>query len=416
MSKKLITVIIGQDCENTIDMCIESVIDSDEIIYLDGGSKDNTLGIINSFNKKSNIEVIHNKFVKENPNMISIQRNFYLDYLKQNYNKNDWILVLDADEVLDTKGIKKIKEQISLSANVICPRMRHLMYTLGFEDATQDKHYVLHRLFKLDNAINYPMNEHTVLSIKNTSVTNDNILIWHLGYIGGVWDIKKRFEQQTIRDNGYDKQFLVEWNKKHLLGNYPIRKICTDDLPDIILRKFNLTEEQVYFDNRSDLELKHSIFVKQWNSLLKPKSVADIGCAKGLYLYYWEMSCKCDGYEFSQYAIDNKLCDSNIYQLDLNEKDIKLNKKYDLIVANDVLEHLEYDTIDNTIDLLVDNSNKYILTSIPYKGTQNFYLDKTHIIEETKEWWANKFIERGCKEIKVPNNWIYKEQLMIFRK
>ena len=100
---KLVIVIIGQNCENTIDMCLKSVKDADKIIYVDGGSTDSTLDIVDNKAK-----ILYNTFDKSNPNMISIQRNFYLDYLKKNH-MGDWCLVLDADEVVDENMIKKIK-------------------------------------------------------------------------------------------------------------------------------------------------------------------------------------------------------------------------------------------------------------------------------------------------------------------
>ena len=44
---KLNVVIMGQNCEKFIGMCLESVKKADVIVYCDGGSIDNTLNIIN---------------------------------------------------------------------------------------------------------------------------------------------------------------------------------------------------------------------------------------------------------------------------------------------------------------------------------------------------------------------------------
>ena len=61
---KLVVVIMGENCERFIGMCLESVKDADVIVYCDGGSADKTLSIVTkwvylvilktrSYNKKS---------------------------------------------------------------------------------------------------------------------------------------------------------------------------------------------------------------------------------------------------------------------------------------------------------------------------------------------------------------------------
>jgi len=40
---KLVVCIMGQDCENFIGMCLDSVKDADSIVYCDGGSIDTSL-------------------------------------------------------------------------------------------------------------------------------------------------------------------------------------------------------------------------------------------------------------------------------------------------------------------------------------------------------------------------------------
>ncbi len=441
---KLVVVIIGQDCQDTIGMCLDSVKDADKIIYLDGGSTDKTLQIVSTkstmydmFNQigpfenrkedindkelkkqwNTEIEMLYNEFDKTNPNMISIQRNFYLDYLKKNH-MGDICLVLDADEVVD--DLKPfLKWRNKHSDFVVSPRMRHLMYNLGFEDASRDYHSVPERFFKITDDLYYPEGEHTTLHCRNNRGEEANCegLIWHLGYLGGVWDVKKRYDQQMLRDSGHPKDFLKSWNKAHILGKYPVKQIYTDDLPDVILKNFGLSEEQVYFENRMDVEYKHFIFVKQWNEFFKPKSVADFGCGTGLYLYAWEMTgVNCEGYEISKYARDNKKCSCPINEIDLNEIAVLIKTGVDLVTGLDILEHLEYDRIDYAIDTLINTSKKYILTSIPYKGTPNCEADKTHIIKESEDWWRQKFLDKGLKEVEVPAHWIFKEQLLIFKK
>jgi len=45
---KIVVVVMGQNCEKFIGMCLDSVKESDAIVYCDGGSTDNTLEYVKS--------------------------------------------------------------------------------------------------------------------------------------------------------------------------------------------------------------------------------------------------------------------------------------------------------------------------------------------------------------------------------
>ena len=125
--QQIVCVIMGQNCEKFIGMCLKSVIDADRIIFCDGGSKDDTIPYLamNGFclfsegkmfkgNKiiriKDNITkklpvnenfiIIQNEYNQDDKGMNGKQRNFYLKYVQEHY-KNYWCLILDADEVVE---------------------------------------------------------------------------------------------------------------------------------------------------------------------------------------------------------------------------------------------------------------------------------------------------------------------------
>ena len=119
--EKLVVVIMGQDCQKFISMCLESIKDADAVLYCDGGSTDKTIDIVQDFindkrefdeKNSKHFEIIENPYNQDDPKMNGRQRNFYLQHLKENY-PDYWCLCLDADEVVDTDGIKKIKEFIN---------------------------------------------------------------------------------------------------------------------------------------------------------------------------------------------------------------------------------------------------------------------------------------------------------------
>ena len=91
---------ITKNEENYLEQCLNSVKDIvDEIIVVDTGSKDKTKEIAKKFNAK----VYDFKWADD----FSAARNESLKYATK-----DWILVLDADEVIDENDLNKIKTAI----------------------------------------------------------------------------------------------------------------------------------------------------------------------------------------------------------------------------------------------------------------------------------------------------------------
>ena len=98
MSKNLISVYIitfnEQDRINDTIIAAKKV--ADEIIIIDSGSTDNTKLIV----KKHNIDVIYNKW------------HSYCEqkYFAQNKCRNDWVLMIDADEVISDQLAQEINQ------------------------------------------------------------------------------------------------------------------------------------------------------------------------------------------------------------------------------------------------------------------------------------------------------------------
>ena len=64
----------------------------------------------------------------------------------------------------------------------------------------------------------------------------------------------------------------------------------------------------------------------------------------------------------------------------------------------------------------IKSGYKYILVSVPFKGTPNCDADPTHIIKEDKDWWIKQFTDKGLKLIKTPDHFLFKDQILIFEK
>ena len=450
MENKLRVVIMGQDCENFIDMALESVKDADSIIYCDGGSKPQfwryfdekifELGI------KDKVEKIHNAYDQNIKEMNGRQRNFYLTYLQNSY-PDDWCLAIDADEVV--ADLSKVKKFIQIApSTTYFVHMRHFQQDLGHEDATKDNHYVANRLFKVSEADKYPEVEHSVLIPKPITEKQKEFIgwsdtptqshtgyiglvgreeqalvgstacttIWHLAYIPNLWDIKKRYECHKAKSEMHTPEFLKSWYRSHLFGSYPKRPIAAIDVPGVILRKFDIHPDEFYFQTHKELEVKHFIMAKQWLQYTNSKSVLDLGCGLGMFGIAFEVAGveKYQGMELSQWAVDNtKYPMLKIKQGDITEQ--QEFKDFDLVLANDVLEHLNYKDLDKTLELLKGYGDK-LLVSVPLLGDPNLDADPTHIIKEDGKWWMNKFKEAGWIQEATPEWFMFKEQIFIFNR
>lgn len=89
--------------EKNIERCLQSVKDlADEIVIVDGTSTDNTVDIAKKFTNKI--------LVKDNPQMFHINKQKAIDMCS-----GDWILQLDADEVVSKKLAEEIKSLLKMS-------------------------------------------------------------------------------------------------------------------------------------------------------------------------------------------------------------------------------------------------------------------------------------------------------------
>jgi len=123
--------------------------------------------------------------------------------------------------------------------------------------------------------------------------------------------------------------------------------------------------------------------------------ILDYGCAFGYSVKAFRLlGFDAWGCDTSQYAIDN--CDPDVkdYVFKINDNE-HLPQHYDWIIAKDVLEHISYGIINETLRFLRANTYK-MFCAIPLgkNGKYNcpaYELDTTHVIKEPLAWWILKF-------------------------
>lgn len=411
----MIVVVMGQDCEEHLKICLESVKKAEKIIYVDGGTtKDMSVKVAMQYGA----QVLVKRFDKEDILANSKQRQFYLDFLKKEH-MYKMCLVLDADEfVEDFDFLQKDFDKITMEEIVFSVKMRHFINNFAWEDATSNEHYVLNRIFRITENVYYPDGEHAFLrNSKLVSYDNkyDCTTIWHLSYVSNMFDIRKKYLNHVKKSEIHSRQYLDNWYRQHLFAQYPMRQIDIRELPTLLLKEFHIDKDEIYFANRN-LEVKHFIDSANWKEFFKCQTAVEWGCGRGPRVAAMKYN-KIDavGLELSDWAICNPVLNNLIlYKGDIT-KDLTFPEK-DLVIAYDVLEHISYEDLDSAINTLIKSTNKHILISVPVIGDPNLENDKTHIIKETKDWWRQKFLNKGLKEITVPDYFLFKEQQMIFEK
>lgn len=154
--------------------------------------------------------------------------------------------------------------------------------------------------------------------------------------------------------------------------------------------------------------------------LFKPKSVIDLGCGLGDWLYIFK---KCGveeilGVDGDWVNRSNSYINKNHFQEANLTEFFQLNRKFDLAMSLEVAEHLPESAADNFVKTLVSLSDKIVFSAaVPGQGGQN------HINEQWHDYWISKFEEHGfyCHDIIRPLiwenknvDWWYKQNCFLF--
>jgi cyclopropane fatty-acyl-phospholipid synthase-like methyltransferase len=119
-----------------------------------------------------------------------------------------------------------------------------------------------------------------------------------------------------------------------------------------------------------------------------PTTILDFGCGKGKLVETLKVQFPdktITGYDPANPEFDHSI-DHNVY---------------DLIYSSDVLEHVEPEFIDQTLAYLSTKS-KYSYHLIALSPAKLILADgrNAHLIQETTEWWKQKFIDNGYTILK----------------
>lgn len=98
-------VVLAKNNEKTIEKTLNSLKEFDDVVVYDNGSSDNTIQIAKSF---SNVNLVQGEFKG-----FGWTKNYATSFAK-----NDWILVIDSDEVVDEELLNELKNK-KLDKNIV---------------------------------------------------------------------------------------------------------------------------------------------------------------------------------------------------------------------------------------------------------------------------------------------------------
>lgn len=143
-------------------------------------------------------------------------------------------------------------------------------------------------------------------------------------------------------------------------------------------------DEEVH--NLKDPEIIVPILIK----VIHPKSVVDVGCGTGTFLRTFEKEgitdiMGLDGEWVNKEIISKNISLDKFQEVDL-EKEIDINRKYDLALCLEVLEHIDNAFVDVAVKTLAKLSDVIVFSAaIPGQGGQN------HVNEQWFGYWMTKF-------------------------
>ena len=153
--------------------------------------------------------------------------------------------------------------------------------------------------------------------------------------------------------------------------------------------------EEIYnkiYDNVQDydemIDYKIELINSEFEKFPKETKIIDIGCGKGHYLKHLLSKGYNDilGVEFSKSCAEQHLKELPHVNADfiMYSQTIE-DKKYDMCLCMDVLEHIPYDKIETMVESISRIGNNAVLGIANHSDI--FMGEELHVIQENSDWW-----------------------------
>ncbi|MBW4555376.1 MAG: tetratricopeptide repeat protein [Trichormus sp. ATA11-4-KO1] len=197
---KLSLCMIVKNEEATLPKCLSSVKNVvNEIVVVDTGSSDRTADIAQQFGAK----VYHFQWCND----FSAARNAALKYVT-----GDWILVLDADEILTPSIVPQIKSAIDSEEYLLINLVRQEV------GAEQSPYSLVSRLFRHHPDIHFQRPYHALVDDSVSAILTKETH-WQIGYLQGVAILHKGYQKNAITQN--NKYAKAQTTMEAFLASHP---------------------------------------------------------------------------------------------------------------------------------------------------------------------------------------------------
>jgi SAM-dependent methyltransferase len=159
-------------------------------------------------------------------------------------------------------------------------------------------------------------------------------------------------------------------------------------LPFLFAKEF--IYDDAFFDQEVAAQTMYGRLVDVLYELLKPSSVVDVGCGRGLILArFAEKGVRVRGIEGSRHAIARSQVGDRIVRANL-ERGVPLLGRFDLCVCIEVAEHLPERSARRLVEGLAALSDRVVFTAAtPGQGGRH------HVNEQPNSYWRSRFEEVG---------------------
>ncbi len=239
---KLTAVIIAKNEEEQIRKCLDSLKSFvDEIVVVDDCSTDKTVDICKSYGAKVVISELKGNFAN--------QRNIGIDSAN-----SEWIIQMDADEIVPHETAKKITESIKNAGDCVVFQIQRKNFLLGYPLKYVGVPDVKMKIFKKKSA-RYIGNIHETLKIQGAVGTIEAEVL-HYPYTSLTKTIAKmNFYSDVLAKNYLDEKGVVFWSEikyrlvwkfiKHFWKLYVRKRGYRDGMHGFIWCVLNTLEPQI---------------------------------------------------------------------------------------------------------------------------------------------------------------------------
>ena len=202
----------------------------DEVVAIDTGSTDGSVRMVSDLND-GRIRLLVKDWAK--PQDYSNIKNWGITQCK-----GEWILSMDADEVLDDAFGSLLSKLGTEGVDVWGIEGRHYINHLAQEDSTVSPHVWARRLFRNNGRIFYSEN---LMHSLPSGFQKEGVIgfgIHHYGYVKNQCFNLWRFESNMKKLEIHTPLQMASWFKSHVSGSYPVKPVSLSCHPGFVQKKF----------------------------------------------------------------------------------------------------------------------------------------------------------------------------------